>query len=327
MMQAAYIEKVGSPDVICVGELPIPEILESEILVKVNATTVNHVDCYIRSGKYSQNLPNPYIVGRDFCGEVLKVGKAVHQFKVGDKVWSNCQGIHSRQGTFAQFLAVSPETIFHLPPHVNPLEAVAVFHSGFTAILGLTREASIKTDDILYVHGAAGNIGAAVIQVGKAMGAKVIASTHGKEKIDYCYQLGADEVIDYKEDIQTPLKKFAPQGINVFWNTSRIHDFKTSLPLLALKGRYILMAGSGTESVLPIGALYTNDASIRGFAITNASLRETQQASGEINSLLEKGVLSARIDKVLSLNETQQAHELMEENSIWGKIVLNISEN
>ena len=210
-----------------------------------------------------------------------------------------------------QFLAVSPQTIFHLPPHVNPLEAVAVFHSSFTAILGLTREASIQAKDILYVHGAAGNIGAAVIQVGKAMGAQVIASTHGKEKTDYCYKLGADEVIDYKEDIKKPLKKFAPQGINIFWNTSRLHDFKISLPLLAPKGRYILMAGSGSEAILPIGALYTNDASIRGFTITNASLRETQQAAKEINALLEKGVLSAKVDTILSLNQTQQAHELM----------------
>jgi NADPH2:quinone reductase len=324
IVKAAYIEKVGAPDVIRIGVLPIPAISVSEVLVKISTTTVNHVDCYIRSGKYRQELPSPFIIGRDCCGEVVQVGSNVNEFKIGDRVWSNCLGIQGRQGTFAEYVAVPPEALFHLPENTDPLQAVALFHSAFTAILGLTREAELKPGDVLYVHGAAGNIGAALIQVAKSYGAHVIASTHGEEKAEYCRQLGADEVLDYREDLVQPLTRFAPQGINVFWNTSRHHDFKTSLSLLAKKGRYILMAGSGAEAVLPIGDLYTKDASIRGFAITNASLEETKQAAHKINDLLKKRLLSVKIDQIMPLEAAQQAHELMEQDAIWGKIVIDL---
>jgi len=323
-MKAAFIEQTGSPDSIIIGDLPVPEISAHQVLVRVTYTTVNHVDCYIRSGKYVQAMPKPFIIGRDFCGDVVKVGKELTQFKVGDRVWSNCQGIHQRQGTFAELLAVDGETLFSLPPKADPIQAVAGFHSAFTAILGLEREAKLQKNDILYIHGAAGNIGAAVIQAAKFYGAKVIASTHGKEKTEYCYTLGADEVIDYKEDIQTALKHIAPGGVNVIWNTSRIHDFKLMLPLLAAKGRYILMAGSGSEAVLPVGELYTKDASICGFAITNATLKETQDAAAKINSMLEKQSLRTKIAQILPLKATQEAHAIMEAGEIWGKIIIEV---
>lgn len=324
-MKAAFIEQVGSPANILIGELPIPVISKNQVLVKVHYTIVNHVDCYIRSGKYAQALPKPFILGRDFCGEVVQVGKEINTFKVGDKVWSNCQGIHGRQGSFAEYLAVSENTLFHLPDKVDPLEAIAVFHSALTAIIGLEREARLRKQEVLYVNGAAGSIGAAVIQVAKAQGAMIIASTHGQEKTAYCQQLGADAVIDYKQDIGSLLSQLAPNGVNVFWNTSRLHDFKLSLPLLALKGRYILMAGAGTEAMLPVGELYTRDTSILGFTITNASLDEISKVAVKINALLEQGLIKVKIDSVLPLEETRQAHTMMESSSLWGKIVIKVS--
>lgn len=325
-MKAAYIEQTGSPEVITIGELPMPTISEDQVLVKVHYVTVNHIDCYIRSGKYKLDLPLPYIIGRDFCGEVVEVGAKVSQFKKGDRVWSNCQGIAGRQGTFAEFLALDENTVFHLPANVSPEKAVGIFHAAFTAILGLTREAQLQKGQSIYVHGAAGSIGAAVIQVAKAMGARVIASTHGAEKISYCQQLGADEVIDYKEMISRPIKAFAPKGVDIFWNTSRIHDFKTNIPLLALKGRYILMAGSGGEGVLPIGDLYTKDASIRGFTISNASLNEIQSCAQTINSLLQQDLLQTKIEKEISLQDTVQAHIMQETDGLWGKLIVKIND-
>ena len=323
-MKAAYIEQVGSPDNILIGELPIPTISEKEILVKVTYTTVNHIDCYIRAGKYPRALPKPFIIGRDFCGEVAQVGKQVKNFKVGDKVWSNSQGINGHQGTFAEYLAVTEETLFHLPANVDPQEAITVFHSAFTALIGLEREAQLTRGDIIYVHGAAGNIGAAVVQIAKLHQARVIAGTSGQKKIDYCRQIGADDVIDYKQDIKSAINRIAPRGINVFWNTYRLHDFKLSLPLLADKGRYILMAGSGTEAVLPIGEVYTKDISIRGFTITNATLAEVQVTADKINQMLEKGLIKIKIEDVLPLKATGEAHRRMEAGNVWGKIIIKI---
>ncbi|KTD19152.1 Quinone oxidoreductase (NADPH:quinone reductase) [Legionella lansingensis] len=322
-MKAAYIEHVGGSENILIGDLPLPMLAPSEVLVKVIYTTVNHVDCYIRSGKYPQPLPKPFIIGRDLCGEVVQIGERVTDFKPGDYVWSNCQGIHGRQGTFAEYVAASEDTLFHLPRNVDPLTAIIVLHSFFTALLGLEREAKLKKNETIYIQGAAGSIGAAVTQVAKSFGARVITSTSGQEKMNYCYQLGADEVLDYREDLKAILMQLAPQGIDVFWNTSRIHDFKQSLPLLAHKGRYILMAGAGMEAILPIGELYTRDASIRGFAITNATLDEMKLTAPKINTLLEQ-TSPHKIAKTLTLKEARQAHEMMETDELWGKIVIKI---
>ncbi len=180
-------------------------------------------------------MPMPFVIGRDFCGEIIEVGRNVRHFKIGERVWSNCQGIQNQQGTFAQFLAVNPATIFPLPSDVDPIAAVGAFHSAFTAILGLTREAELKVDDVLFVHG-----------------------------------------------------------------------------------------GAGSEALLPIGDLYTKDASIRGFAITNASLTETQQAALQINQLLAQHAIKTKIAQKLPLSEAREAHRLMEKDEIWGKIILEI---
>lgn len=142
-MKAAYIERVGAADVIEVGDLLLQSPKENGVVIRVLATTVNMIDCYIRSGKYPQNLPKPFIIGRDVCGEVIETGASVTRFRKGARVWSNYLGFNGMQGTFAECLVVNQDTIYPLPEDVDPEKAVVTLHSAFTAYIGLYREGNV----------------------------------------------------------------------------------------------------------------------------------------------------------------------------------------
>ena len=118
-MKAAYIVKVGPPEDIRYGDLPVPALGNGDVLVKVSAVCVNPVDTYIRSGQFPMDLPFPFIVGRDMAGVVQGVGPAVTLFQPGDRVWCNNQGYHGRQGTFAEYVAVEEGLLYPLPAGVD----------------------------------------------------------------------------------------------------------------------------------------------------------------------------------------------------------------
>src|SRR5262245_54924560 len=124
-MKAAYLEKTGPPQVIQYGELPTPEPKAGEVRVKVAAVSVNPIDTYIRSGMVAMQLPMPYIIGCDVAGVVEKVGPSCSRFKLGDRVWGSNQGLLGRQGTFAEFAAVSQEFLYATPTNVPDTDAAA----------------------------------------------------------------------------------------------------------------------------------------------------------------------------------------------------------
>ena len=168
-MKAAYIEATGPPENIRYGDLPAPVAAASQVLVQVSAVAVNPIDTYIRQGTYHVELPRPFVVGRDMTGVVSQIGAGVTQFKPGDRVWCNNQGYSGRQGTFAELLAIDEQLLYRLPDGVDPIEAVAVVHSGLTAVIGLFARPSFARET-LFVNGGDGNVGTAVLQLAKAAG-------------------------------------------------------------------------------------------------------------------------------------------------------------
>jgi NADPH:quinone reductase len=172
-MKAAYIDRVGPPECIHFGELPTPAVGPPDVLVKTTAVCVNPVDAMIRRGQLSENLPFPFVVGRDMAGVVQVVGRAVQRFVPGDRVWCNNQGHHGRQGTFADQVAVREDLLYPLPSRVDDKEAVAFVHSGLTACLGL-QDAGLQSGEVLFINGGAGSVGSAVLQLGRGRGARVI---------------------------------------------------------------------------------------------------------------------------------------------------------
>jgi NADPH2:quinone reductase len=163
----------------------------------------------------------------------------------------------------------------------------------------------------------------------KILGARVITTAGTDEKAAACRDLGADLAINYKtQDVAAAIKGFAPEGVNVWWETVREPDFDQVISLLALRGRMVLMAGRDARPPFPVGPFYVKDCSLHGFAMFNANSREQRAAANSINRWLSEGKLRARIDRVLPLSEAAQAHRLQEESTVnrtgalAGKLVL-----
>ena len=322
-MRAAYIEKVGPPESIRYGDLPTPTIGPADVLVKVRAVCVDPVDTYIRSGRYPVALRFPFVIGRDLAGTVAAVGAAVRHFRPGDRVWCNNQGYGGRQGTFAEYAAVDEALLYPLPEGVDDKEAVAFVHSGLTAFLGLDR-AGLCAGESIFVNGGAGNVGSAVVQLARARGARVLASAGSEDGVAWCRSLGAERAADYKtEDVGRAVAEFAPDGVDVSWDTSGRPDFDQAVARVGRRGRIVVMAGLTARPPFPVGPFYVKDCSLHGFAITNADRAELRAASDEINRWLAQGRLRVRIDRVLPLAEAAEAHRLVEDRvPLGGKVVL-----
>src|SRR5688572_2875312 len=242
-MKAAFIEKTGPPDNIRYGDLPEPKLADSQVLVRVKAVAVNPVDTYIRSGMIKMDLPSPFIIGCDLAGVVEKTGANATRFKPGDRVWGSNQGLLGRQGTFSELAAVDENWIYPAPTGVSDEDAAAIALVGITAHLGLMR-AKPKAGEIVFVNGGSGGVGSTVIQMARAMGAKVIATAGSDAKVAACRKLGAEVAINYKtENVAEAIKKAAPGGVNVWWETTREPDFDLAVSALAFRGRMVIMAG------------------------------------------------------------------------------------
>jgi NADPH2:quinone reductase len=200
---------------------------------------------------------------------------------------------------------------------------------GVTAHLGLFREANLKAGQVVFVNGGTGGVGSMVVQMAKAAGAKVIATAGSAEKCAAARELGADLAINYKsDDIAAAVQKFAPGGVNLYWETAREPDFDKIVPLLAERGRIILMAGRDARPPFPVGPFYVKGCSIHGFVMFKATADEMRACADDMNRWFSAGKLRPNISVTLPLSEAARAHKLQEENTlqkagtIAGKIVL-----
>ena len=198
-----------------------------------------------------------------------------------------------------------------------------------TAHLGLVRDAKLQSGETLFVNGGTGGVGSMVVQMAKALGARVITTAGSDEKCDLCRKLGADVAINYKtEDVAARIAEAAPNGVNVWWETLREPNFEMAFPLLAPRGRYILMAGRDAKPVFPVGTFYIKGCHLYGFAMFNATTEELRAAADDINRWLASGKLKSRIDRVMPLDEAAAAHRLQEDSTVGksgalaGKIII-----
>src|SRR6266480_4197163 len=293
-MKAAFIQRTGPPENIVYADLPTPRPGPSECLVKVAAVSVNPIDIYLRGGLVPMQLPFPYIVGCDLAGTVAETGANAKRFKPGDRVWGSNQGLLGRQGTFAEFAAVDEHWLYPTPNGVADEEAAAMALVGITAHLGLVRDAKLKSGEMLFVNGGSGGVGSAVVQMAKAIGARVITTAGSDEKVARVRKLGADVVINYKnQNVDAEVQSFAPKGLDVWWETLRDVDFDRAVSRLAPRGRMIVMAGRDARPPFPVGPFYLKGCSLHGFAVFNASPDEQRSAAEDINRWIVEGKLKA----------------------------------
>ncbi|MCC6293446.1 MAG: NADPH:quinone reductase [Bryobacterales bacterium] len=326
-MLAAYIEEFGPPEEIRFGELAPPRLGPCDVLVRVHAVAVNGIDAYIRSGAYPVRAAMPFIIGRDLVGTVVDTGPEVARFRAGDAVWANNQGYDGRQGSFSEYCAVGQDLLYPLPEGADPLQTVAVVHSALTAVLGLQHKARLEPGETVFINGGAGNVGTAALGIAKALGARVAVTAGQQDKAEWCLGLGADLVIDYRtRNVLDALREFAPEGVDVYFDTTRHFDGKLAVASVARRGRILVIAGLTGETLLPVGRFYQRNAAMYGFTVTGATTQELASYAGEINRWLAQGVVRARIAACLPLSQAAEAHRRLEAGGLFGKLVLTTEE-
>ena len=253
--------------------------------------SVNPIDTYIRSGAVAMELPKPFILGCDLAGVVDAVGPEVKRLKAGDRVWGSNQGLLGRQGTFAQFAAVEEQWLYPIPEEVSFEDAAAVALVGITAHLGLFRDAQLKMGEKVFVHGGSGGVGSCVVQMARAIGARVMTTAGNDDKVQICRKLGANVVVNYRTgNVDEALNRFG--DVDVWWESLREANFERAVSHLALRGRIVVMAGRDAKPAFPVGPFYTRDARLYGFAMFNSPAEEQRKAAAEINRWLARGKLA-----------------------------------
>ncbi|MFG3660771.1 NADPH:quinone reductase [Streptomyces sp. NPDC047706] len=318
-MRAAYVEELGPPERIRFGEFPTPEPGPTDVLVDVIATTVNPVDTFVRKGVFPTPLPFPFVVGRDMVGRVVRAGPGAPGFGVDDLVWSNSLGHEGRQGAAAERVVVPADRLYRLPQGVDPADAVAVAHPAGTAHLALFTHGKVRPGETVFVGGAAGNVGSALVTMAVDAGARVVASC-GPRDAEYCRALGAAEVVDYHEpDLAATVADRAGGGVDLHIDTFGDHDLDAAVEMLAPRGRIVLLAGVRSRPQLPAGPFFMKDASVLGFVISHASTDELARAAVSINRLLTEKRLRPRATQTLPLSATREAHIRMEQGELHGR--------
>jgi NADPH2:quinone reductase len=287
------------------------------VLVRVRACAINPIDTYIRSGAVAMPLPSPFVVGCDLAGEVVAVGADVAALRPGMRVWGSNQGLLGRQGTFAELAAVDERWLYPTPAGVADRAAAAAALVSITAHLGLVSHAALAAGETLFVNGGSGGVGTAVVQIARALGARVLATAGTDAKRAALLGLGAEAVFDYRRaDLVDAVRAAAPQGVNVYWETQREPAFDQAVAMLAERGRMVIMAGRDARPPFPVGPFYVKGCSLHGFAMFKADSHEQAAAAANINRWLAGGKLRVPIDRVLPLAATAEGHALQEANTI-----------
>lgn len=329
-MKAAVIHTPGPAACLTVEEIETPVITDHQVLVKIEASAVNPIDTYMRSGTVAVDLPDPWIPGCDFAGVVHECGDAVTSFKAGQKVWGSNQGLFGHQGTLAEFSAVDEHWLYNRPEGVSAEVCAAAALTGITAHLGLFQHANLKAAETVFVNGGTGGVGSMVVQLAKSVGARVITTAGSDEKCQLASDLGADVVINYRSQDVAAAIEAEGGNINVWFETLRSPNPALTIPLMAKRGRYVVMAGREAQPEFPIGPFYVKDLSMLGFAMFNATPEEQRVCAEDINRLLANGKLKPIIGATFPLDEAATAHQLQEDATLnssatlTGKIVVKI---
>ncbi|QKW59500.1 NADPH:quinone reductase [Streptomyces sp. NA03103] len=325
-MRAAYIDAVGPADAIRYGELPVPSVGPTDVLVRVSAVAADPVDTFVRSGAYATSLPTPFVVGRDLVGEVAATGPGAAGLAVGQRVWCNSLGHGGRQGSFAQYATVAAERLYPVPAGVDEEHLVAAAHPAASAWLALFRHGRLRAGETVYVGGGAGNVGGAAVSLAARAGARVVATARARDA-EAVRELGAAEVLDHHApDLGERLRAAAPDGYDVHLDTSGRGVLADAVESLARGGRLVAMVGLGSgPAALPVSRLYTRDASIVGFAISNATTADLDEAARGVVGVLTRTPWRPRIADRLPLSRTAEAHRRLEAGRVRGRLVLTPS--
>jgi NADPH:quinone reductase-like Zn-dependent oxidoreductase len=341
-MKAVRFHEHGGPEVLRYEDAPDPKIQANEVLVKVKACALNHLDIWLRGGVRRWQLALPHIVGSDISGEVAEVGSVVTRVKPGDRVLlspgiscGQCEacfkGLDSAcrsytlfgvmvDGGYAEYVKSPEMNVIPIPGDLSSDEAAAVPLVFVTAWHMLFTRAGLKPGEDVLVIGAGSGVGMAAIQICKLVGARVIATAGADWKLEKARELGADEVINHsKQSISEEVKRLTDKrGVDLVFEHVGAAVWEDCFESLATYGRLVTCGTtSGPEVKLNLQILYGRQRSILGsFMGGKGELTEALKFIGQRR-------LKAVIDSVFPLAEARAAQEKMESRNFFGKILLH----
>jgi NADPH2:quinone reductase len=321
-MKAIRIHNFGpTEDVLQFEEVPVPEPGSGELLIKVEAASLNRADLGLRSGNYRiapEDLP--IIPGREFAGRVTKLGESVNEFQVGQRVVA-----YTGTGGYAEYAKAKTSEVRPLPDGVDAAAAAAIPTVFLTAWFGLMEEGKLISGEWLLVQAGSSGVGVAAIQIGKHTGAKVVTTTSGDEKARRLRQLGADAVIDYTRSdfVAEGMRATGNRGFDVVLEMIGGDVYQKSIEVLAPAGRLVSIGGAFGKIPDTPPALKDGQTASR-FSITNY-LKAHPEGFKQLDAALQwarDGKYQAVIDRRFPLAETRAAQRFLEGRDHFGKIVL-----
>jgi NADPH:quinone reductase-like Zn-dependent oxidoreductase len=343
-MRAILIPKHGGPEVLQYAEIADPEPGPSEVLVRVHACALNHLDLWVRRGLNGVTFPLPLVPGSDIAGEVAAVGELATRVRPGDKVvlapgvsCGQCSACaagkdnecrkyaplgYGRNGGCAEYVVAPEANVLPMPQGLSFEEAAAVPLVFLTAWHMLVARARLQPGEEVLILGAGSGVGSAAIQIAKLMGARVIATAGSSAKLDKARELGADELINHaQQNISDEVRRLTgKRGVDVVFEHVGTATWEQSILSLAIGGRLVSCgATTGFAAQLDLRYLFARQLSLLGsYMGSRAELYTVLKLVGEKR-------LHPVIDRVFPLAEAIQAHRRMEQREQFGKIVLAIS--
>jgi NADPH:quinone reductase-like Zn-dependent oxidoreductase len=308
-MKAVRIHEFGGPEVLKVEETPKPRPADDEVLIRIYATSVNPVDWKIRKGGRKQKFPSnfPLTLGWDVSGVIEETGNEVTNFKKGDEVYSRPDP--TKNGTYAEYVVVKANQVGFKPKTISHQEAAAVPLAGLTAWQGLFDMGGLKAGERVLIHGASGGVGSFAVQFAKWKGAYVIGTT-SKKNIGVVKKLGADEVIDYKnEKFEEKVK-----DVDLVFDTIGGDTQKRSLQVLKKGGRL----------VTTVEPEYETEGKEKGIDVKGFMGQSYPNELNKIAELIDQGKVKPVINRILPLERAAEAQRLSEQGHVVGKIVLRV---
>lgn len=322
-MRALVCERLEGPKSLVVREVPSPPLPAGHVRVRVRAAGVNFADLLIVSGQYQEKPALPFVPGMEAAGEVIEVAPDVTSPGVGDRVVAMVQS-----GAFAEEV-VAPAGRTHVLPDGVSFEIGAAFPVAYgTAHLGLKHRANLRRDEILVVHGAAGGVGLAAVEVGRALGAQVIATAGSPERVALAKAHGAHHGIDYRnEDLKARLKELTGgRGADVIFDPIGGDVFDTSVRALGWEGRLLVIGfAAGRIPQVPAGLLLVKNLSVVGFYWGAYLAREphlVQESLDALFAMLGRGILKPVVSATYPLDRAGEAIASLGERRATGKVVL-----
>jgi putative PIG3 family NAD(P)H quinone oxidoreductase len=323
-VKAIQIPAPGGPEVLVWADAPDPEPGAGEVLIDVAATAVNRADLLQRAGRYAPPPGASRILGLECSGRIAALGEGVTQWKVGDEVCALLVG-----GGYAQRVAVPAEQVLPVPKGLDLITAAGLPETVCTVWSNVFMGAGLQPRETLLVHGGAGGIGTTAIQLGKAVGARVVATAGSPQKVAYCRELGADAAIDYRtEDFVARVRELtAGHGADVILDNMGAAYLSRNVDALAVNGRLVVIGlQGGVRGELDLGKLMAKRGAVLATTLRARPVAEKAAIVAAVREhvwpLVQTGALAVVSDQRFPLADAAAAHRLVESSGHVGKVLL-----